>query len=224
MADESTTGSTEAAAGSTASTTSTGTPPANGGQQTADEKKFTQADLDKLINERLERAKKSGAGELLESLGVKSADELKKTLEAQRKAEEDKLSEVDKAKKAAEKLQQEREALQAELQKERDGRKQEKLDAAIKSTAKGAHDGDEVVLLLRRNFSDRVAKALKDDGTIDQKVLDDLVTDLKKSKPYLFGGSGAGSPSNHGGKTPEPDAKAKEQARLEQARRMKRKF
>lgn len=215
MADESTITATTGDS-TTSTTTNTGTPPVNtGGQQQtqqADEKKFTQAELEKLINERLERAKKSGASELLEALGVKSADELKKTLEAQRKAEEDKLSEIDKAKKAAEKLQQEREAIEAELKQERDARKQEKLDAAIVVTAKGAHDGDDVVRLLRSDFSERLSKAMNDDGAIDTKVLDELIAELKKKKAYLFSSGGAGSPSNHGGKTPEPDAALSEQA------------
>lgn len=210
MADENTTTTDTTNTGT--STTNTGTSPANGGQQAADEKKFTQAELEKLINERLERAKKTGAGELLESLGVKSADELKKTLEAQRKREEAELSEAEKQKKAAEKAQADYDALQLELQKERDGRKQEKLDAAIAASAKGAHDVKDVVRILRSDYGERVAKAMKDDGTIEQKVLDELIAEVKKSKPYLFGGAGAGSPSNHGGKTPEPDAAAKEKA------------
>lgn len=209
-----------------ASTTTTQTAAgSNGGQQqTTDAKTFSQADIDRIIQERLARANDAATTKLLESLGVKTLDEAKTTLEAKRKADEESLTEIEKQKKAAEKANADREKLEAELKQERESRRQEKLDQAIRAAAKGAHDPDEIVLFLRKDAGEALAKALKDDGTIDAKAIEPLIADLKKKKAYLFGGQTPGSPSNHGGRAPEPDADAKKEARAALARQMRRTF
>jgi hypothetical protein len=111
----------------------TGTPPGTGGQQTppaqgqpeppkvftqaevekliaekvkaAGDGKLAQADVDKLIGERAKRAEEATQAKILEALGVKSLDDLKQIKEAADKAAEDKLTAVEKAQKDLEKAQ-----------------------------------------------------------------------------------------------------------------------
>lgn len=222
MADETTT-TTEGASSTT--TTQTGADK-TGQQQTqqTDAKTYTQEQLDKMFGQRAAQAKTAAVTELLESLGVKSADELTKTLEAHRKSEEAKLSDIEKANNATAKEKAERERVEAELQKERDSRKQEKLDTAIRAAAKGAHNPELVVLALRNFHAEALAKVMKDDGAIDTKALEILVNELRKSDKHLFGSTSPGSPSNHGGIPNEPDAKEKELARGGMRRQMKTAF
>ena len=220
MADDTTTQTTTEEASKTTDTA----PDKGGKQQTTTDAKLTQAEVDYQIKQRLDRDREAREKELLETLGVTSRDELKGLLEKQRKADEAALSEADKLKKAAETEKASREKLEQELQKERDQRKQERLDTAIIAAAKGAHDPADVVRILRSDFAESVAKVMNAEGVIDAKAVETLISDLKKKKAYLFGSTSPGSPSNHGGKTPEPDAKVKEDARRGLARQMKRGF
>lgn len=199
--------------------TTTETTTENGGGKTpgseaGDKKTFTQDEVNAIVGERAKRSAEAAVNKLLESIGVKSPDELKTSLEAARKIEEANLSDSQKRDKELAKMKADHEAAQLELQKERDARKQEKLDTAIVAAAKGAHDPADIVRLLRDEHTDALTKAMNTDGVIDPKILTDLIADLRKKKGYLFGGQTPGSPSNNGGKAPEPDAKMKEQAKL----------
>jgi hypothetical protein len=80
-----------------------------------DKREFTQEQLDKMFAERADQGRKSAEKALLEMLGVKSADEAKKALEAHHKAEAEKLSEVDKLQKALEATNAERDQAAKEL-------------------------------------------------------------------------------------------------------------
>lgn len=67
----------------------------------ADDKKFTQADVDKIIGERLKRAEDTAVSKLLDSLGVKSADDIKSAFEQLKKLDDAQKSELEKAAAAA---------------------------------------------------------------------------------------------------------------------------
>ena len=66
----------------------------------ADDKKFTQADVDRIVGERAQRAAESAVSKLLDGLSIKSPDELKTLITDKRKADADKLSETEKLAKA----------------------------------------------------------------------------------------------------------------------------
>ena len=189
----------------------TDTTPAKGGQQPG-EAKFTQADVDRIVGERAQRAAEAATNKLLETLGVKSADELKTVMDAARRRDEADLTEQQRKDKALEKANQERDALQKQLDTEREARKQEKVDSIVRAAAKNAHDANSVLLEIRANHAEALAKVLKDDGTPDERALNDLMSKVKKDRPFLFSG-GPGSPSNAGGRTPDPDAVEEQAAR-----------
>lgn len=191
------------------------------GSETGDKKTFTQDEVNAIVGERAKRSAEAAINKLLETLGMKSPDELKTTLEEKRKRDEAELSESQKKDKALEKMKADHDAAQAELLKEREARKSEKLDTAIIAAAKGAHNPKLVVSMLRDEQADALSKAVKEDGSIDTSVLDKLIADLKKKEGYLFGGSSPGSPSNAGGKPAEPDAKLKEQGLIALRRQLK---
>lgn len=206
--------------------TTTETTTENGGGKTpgsdiGDKKTFTQDEVNAIVGERAKRSAEAAVNKLLESIGVKSPDELKTTLEEKRKRDEAELSESQKKDKELAKMKADHDAAQLELQKERDARKVEKVDNAIIAAAKGAHNPKLVVSMLRDEQSDALTKALKEDGTVDTAAIDKLIADLRKKEGYLFGGQTPGSPSNNGGKAPEPDAKAKEEARKALKRQIK---
>lgn len=62
-----------------------------------DEKRFTQADIDRIIGERVKRGEESAVSKLLESFGVKSTDDIKAALEKIKTLEDAQKSELQKA-------------------------------------------------------------------------------------------------------------------------------
>lgn len=82
----------------------------------AETKTFTQEQVNKMMAETRKQARASSIGDVLEKAGVKSTDELLTALAAYKKSEEDKLSDVEKAKKLAEDAKTEADKLKNELQ------------------------------------------------------------------------------------------------------------
>lgn len=200
------------------------TPDKSGGQTPGSDSgkgTFTQEQLEHFLKERLQRDREAREKEFLTTYGVSSRDELKTALEAARKIEADNLTEVQKKDKELAKAKSDHDTAMKELQVEREARRAEKLDMAIIAAAKGAHNPKLVVSMLRDEQADALSKAVGEDGTIDIKKLDTLIADLRKKEGYLFGGSSPGSPSNSGGKAPEPDAKLKEEAKARLRRQIK---
>lgn len=198
-----------------ASPTSTGT--ASPGSEA---KTFTQADLDRLIEERVGRADKRDAkvkADLLKELGLADGatlDDLKATITKARELEAANLS-------ATEKIQRELEAekkraadLQAKWDAERTARINQVLDAAVRDAAKTSPDPSLVLMYTRQEHADQVAALMSEDGKIDEKKLAALMDTVKKEKPLLFTTvkGGGGNPSDRTGKPVDPDAKTKERA------------
>lgn len=138
----------------------------DGGEQT-----FTQADVDRIVANRLSRARKEFA----------DYDDLK--------AKAAKLDEVEAAKKSD--LERERERAAA-AEKERDeamSRAQKTLvrsEIAVHAAAAGAVDVADVVALLTGSGDVTVGK----DGEVEGAK--EAVKAMKKAKPHLFGGAAAG--------------------------------
>lgn len=109
-----------------------------GGQQAekgAVEPKFTQAEVNRLLGERGKRAAQKALSDLLENLGLESLDDLKTTVEAQRKARENELSEIERLKEQADRLEKERERVRQERDAAIAAARQEKIARAFYEAA-----------------------------------------------------------------------------------------
>jgi hypothetical protein len=114
-------GGTDPGDGGTGNNADTG---GDGGGGTGDEKRFSQADMDRVVGERAKRAGEAAIAKLLQDLGVEKPEELKAKIEAQRKTEEEKKTELEKLQDAQRKA--EEKAAQSEIERdeartERDG-------------------------------------------------------------------------------------------------------
>lgn len=137
-------------------------------QQTKSEepKTFTQEDVDKLIGERLARAK---------STPPQDYEELKAKAAKLEEIEAAQLSEVDRLKK-------EREELAAQAAKAQSDLQESRIESKVTSVAamKGAVDPEAVLRLI-----DRKQITLGDDGQVSG--VEEAVTALLAEKPYLVG-------------------------------------
>jgi hypothetical protein len=138
-------------------------------------KEFTQEQLDKLFGDTRKQGREALAKEILEKTSFKSIDEVYAALDAYRKAEDDKLGEVDKAKKIAEEAKARNDKLEGELRVMRFER-----------------DFDKTVLKLQLEFQNDkardVAFKLLDIETAGkgEKEMEEAVKDLLKEDAYLF--------------------------------------
>jgi hypothetical protein len=183
----------------------TETAPDKGGVGGADIRTFTQDEVNALMGERARRASESAIADLLKSMGFEKPDDLKAVIaEAQARKEAD-MTEADKAKAEAEKARKETDALKAALEAERAARLADKRDAAIRAALKQADDPAAVLTLLQANFAADVAEAIDAEGAISDKAVSKLVTEAAKKWPGMFKSNAPGSPSNAGGRIPQPD-------------------
>lgn len=215
MADEVTTPVSE-----TPSTTET--PPANGGNDEG--KKFTQADLDRLIGEARQKAADSTRKKVLAELEIDDPDSDKELLKAAKAKREADKTEVERAAGEATKEKERREKVEQEFADFKAGVEAERrlttLNTAVKDAlAKANAKADKVLKLLRADHADSLDAVLKEDGTVDEKKLTALVDAARKQYPEDFGKGGVGSPSNSGGRSPQLGADAAKRAsQLNQSR------
>lgn len=176
----------------------------NAGQGGAggDEKKFTQADVDRILNERLPRAEEAANKKLFEQYGVKDAAELKAKIDKAAELEQAQMTELQKAQKAAKDAQ---DLLEAEKKKATDA------EAKAQETAMRSE-----VLLAAATFNDpadawqyvdRSKITVEADGKF--KGVKEAVEAVAKAKPYLLKpqGTGHGTPrqsTRKGGDGKEP--------------------
>ncbi len=71
------------------------------GGKGGDEKKFTQADVDRMLGERAKRAESSAVAELLKTWGVEKTDDVKTTLDEFKKLKDAQKTDLEKAQQAA---------------------------------------------------------------------------------------------------------------------------
>jgi multidrug efflux pump subunit AcrA (membrane-fusion protein) len=167
------------------------------------DKKFSQADLNRLLAREKNDGKRAGQSELLQALGVNNLDEAKEIIAARKAAEDAALSDADKARKEAEREKAEAATAKAEAARE-------KLDSRIERALVRAHIPDDQIELVAR-------MVVVEDGA-DQDKVNDAVEDLKKKMPQLFEepdpnrapdpakppGSNPGRPPRGGAPTPTP--------------------
>jgi hypothetical protein len=179
------------------------------------EAKFTQADVDRMLGERAKRADELVTKNLLEGLGLKSLDDLKAVVKKAGDLESAQLSELDKAKKAAEKADADRLAMEASSKAVLAQANERLMKAAVLSEATKADYafrpealGD--VWL----FVDRAGIKPKE-GSDEFEGIAETLKAVAKAKPYLVAdkpGDGTGTPrpgarKAQPGKKPEPSSK-----------------
>jgi hypothetical protein len=187
-------------------TTPPATPPDNAGEAA----KFTQADVDRLLGERAKRAAESATNKILASLGFESVDDLKKLVTTAKERAEAELSEAQKLQKQLETLTAEKQSVQAQLDAEKKERIADKRNAAVLAAASEARavNSDDVLLWAEKFGADHNApldKVINDEGQIDKKAIEMIITAAKKERPNYFQQGGPGSPSNRDGQPPQPD-------------------
>ncbi len=169
-------------------------PPTPPKQEHSDDKKFSQADVDRIVGERAQRAAEAATSKLLETLGVKDADELKTKLGKFAELEKNQLSEKERLEKElqeqkgkAEKAEQDR--------KDANARANEKLIRAafIAEAGKADYNFQEAAIpdlwaLLTKE--QRESLKLKDDdstgNTVAVENLDKVLKDLAEAKKHLL--------------------------------------
>lgn len=180
------------------------TPPA---QQTGDETRFTQADVDKIVGERARRAAEAAVAKLVTDMGYDSVDTLKKDSVEARKRRESEMSEVEKAQQEAEAARKERDALKLQVEQERQQRRIDRRDNAIEAAAQRARaDAPRDVLLWAKEYArDLLDGMVADDGSVDEKAVEKIIAQCREARKGWFTGQAPGSPSNADGRVPQPD-------------------
>lgn len=185
-----------------------------------DEKQFSQADLDKLLGSTRKSARETGKKEVLDELGIDNLEALKAMLKAQKEKEEADKSEAQKAlDKLAEKDKEIAELKAKHLEAE-SKRIAQLRDTSLLALLTSAFDANEVLLLLKAKYPERVTNLILEDGSFDSKEAEKLVGEYRSANARHFKGEAKGSPSNSDGRLLKPEAAVKEQA----AKEMKGKF
>ncbi len=172
-------------------------------------KTFTQEEVNRLVGDARKDGRSSGEKALLESLGLKSADDLKGIVQAARDAEEKNKTELQKAQDAATNAASALEEEKRQRVEEHDAFTRRLLDGEIRIAASAAvmdKDGKKVVRpAFRKEALDDVT-LLIDRTSITEKNgkfegLDKALETLAKSKPYLLAGEAQtpkGTPPTNG--------------------------
>jgi hypothetical protein len=173
-------------------------------EPTNSEAKFTQADIDRILAERLSRAKESTRKELLGEFGVDNPDTLKEALKKAKEREEAEMSESQKLQKQLEIAQKANALLSEEKQNLLNAQRIERRNSAIITAAQEAKAIDPSdVVAWATGQSELIDATLKEDGTTDTAAVKKLIDAAKKAKPHFFTSSGVGSPSNAHGRVPK---------------------
>lgn len=144
---------------------------------TGEEPKFTQADLNRLLAREKSDGKRVAQAEFLQALGVTDLDEAKSVLQAAKDAEQQQLTEAQRAKREADAEKNKATQAQAEAATLRQAAMVERalIRAGIGIDDK---DGDEQLEL--------VSRMVVVEPDADQDAVNAAVADLKKKMPQLF--------------------------------------
>lgn len=168
------------------------------------EAKFTQEDMDRVAGERARRAEEATQKKLLESLGVKDPDEAKKLLEDARKAREQQMSDLDKAKAEAEQFKADKAKAEQERAEAIEKATVTLMRAAVLAEAsKADYRFKPEALGDVWAFVDRAGIKPKDGADGEFTGISEALKALVKAKPYLVEtGSRLGTPrTGAGGKS-----------------------
>lgn len=157
-----------------------GNPPAGNPPAGEPPKTFSQEQVNEIIKDRLTRAEESVTSKLLEGLGVKSVDDLKKSMADFKKIQDDKLTAQEKLEKDLKDAQDKALAAETEKEKALKASLDLKQSYEIRIAAAGAgfrpESIEDVVLVLDRS------KIKEKDGKFEG--LKEALDDLAKLKPF----------------------------------------
>lgn len=180
---------------------------------------FTQAELDQIITDRVKRASDSATKKLLDAIGVASVDELptlKTTIEDARKRAQADMTESEKAKAELDRERKAKDDALTQLNTERAERRNDKIAVSLQSEAAKlkANDAETVLMYAREKHKAALDAVMAEDGVIDAKALTALLEKIKAEKPMYFTApvTGAGSPSNSGGRVHTGNTDAQKRA------------
>lgn len=185
---------------------------------------------------RLNRASEKAVSDLLESLGVKSVDDIKATQAAAREAEQLKMTEAqrieaektalilerDKAIKRAEKFEKEQADLATNLSTVKSTVVTDRITSKLEVAAlkAGAEHPEDVAKMLRDDFRTEFTAAADEEGQIKKEAIDALIVKAKEARPTWFSKGGGptqpGSPSNFNGRAIPPQNPRDKSSRLNQ--------
>lgn len=174
----------------------------------ANAKTFTQADLDRIINERLKRAEEAATKKALEKLGVESLDTAAEALKQAKAREQAEMSEIDRLKKQIDDLSKKNIAHMDQITVMQRQRLIDARDTAIKTalTSARATNADRVFTLIAAERRADLDGVMNESGEIDSKAVEKLVSAAAKEYAEFFRSASPGSPSNAGGGVPSSDA------------------
>jgi hypothetical protein len=172
--------------------TDTGNDPGKTGNGDA---KFTQADLDRIIGERLSRAEEGAVKKLLEQLGLNDAEELKGKLSKVAELDAAQQAELDRARSEAADWKAKAEQSDAASKAATVKANETLMRAAVLTQAAHFHDPNEAWL-----YADKSRITVKEDGTVDGAK--EAVEAVVKAKPHLVKPEryGKGTPRSGGGR------------------------
>jgi hypothetical protein len=168
-------------------------------------KMFSQADVDRIIGDRLKRAEESVLKRFLGDIGVETPDALKELVKAQRAAAEASKTEAQRWEERLTALILERDTYKAQLEQLGAARRDDKLTVALSDALRnaGATDVEDLVVLVKAKYSGDLEGILADDETIKFESLTKLMETVRSHHARFFVSSTPGSPSNTGAKPPD---------------------
>lgn len=160
------------------------------------EVKFTQADVDRILGERLKRAEETTQKQLLEALGVKDTDEAKKAIEDAKKLREQQMSDLEKAQTTSKELQAAKEKAETDAAAAIERAQTMLMRAAVLAEASKAEYHIKADALPDVwSMIDRAGIKPKTDADGEFSGIAEALKALTKSKTYLVeAGDGRGTP------------------------------
>jgi len=179
-------------------------------------KVFTQEDLTRVGTREKDQGKRQGQREVLAALGVQSIEEAAALAQQLRDAEDEKLSEADRAKKEAE-------TQRAEAERDRQAAREERL--ASKVERKLLKEGVDPKLV------DKVSRLVEVDVDSTDEDIITAIADLKEEAPQMFSEPGSketGTPKQSDvgkqrkkGQGPDPKQRAQERLQARHGDKLK---
>ena len=189
-------------------TPTTDTTPETSGQQGEPARTFTQAELDRIVADRIKRAENSATSKLLGELGVEDAAKAKALLDAEKARKEEEMSEIEKLQAQLAEKEAAIETANAAVEAAKQQRITDQRNAALRKAIAAANPVDEDAVFSLILTGD-LTGVVDQEGGINEDAIKTVVEGLKTSKPTLFIAPTGGSPSNRGGTNPQPNAERK---------------
>lgn len=186
--------------------------------------KFTQEDVDRILADRLKRAEDAVSKRILKDLGVDSLETATSALKAHQEAEDAKKSAADKAEAKVAAVEKKLADALAQINTYAENEKIRTRNTAIQSalTTAKAHDVEDLLIIIENKYPTEIAAVMGEDGTVDKKAIEKLMTAVKAGHGKYFTPQSPGSPSNRNGASPNNEAalEVARRAQFDIARRM----